>query len=80
MARTPAGIDEFPLAVVNSTGIPSVGGLEGRHWIIGSDWHMAKTLACTGADDTFETSLESEGREEPSIALTNGLQIVSGKL
>lgn len=31
---------------------------------------MSETLACTGADDTFEASLESEGREEPSIALT----------
>lgn len=71
VASAPAGIDEFPGAVVDFDDVPGVIGGEWWHCGSGRERRVSVTFPMAGDDDRLEASVCCECGEETSITFTN---------
>ncbi len=71
VASTPACIDEFPFAVVDTDGVPGVAGVVGWKGSAGFEGGVAIALAVAADDNTFKASVGGQGGEESGVAFAD---------
>lgn len=71
LASSPARVYEFPLAPINADCVPSMRTLEGRKWLAHRRCSVAYPFAVTTDDNAFETCLECDSVEQPSISFAD---------
>ena len=71
VACAPAAVNQFPFAVVDSDGVPSVGGVFGRDGCAWSQGRKAVAFPVAANDNAFKACFTCYGGEEARVALTD---------
>lgn len=72
VARAPAGVDEFPFAVVDFDGVPGVVHAFGGDGLTRFERGETGAFAVAGYDEGFEAGFCGEGGEEAGVAFADG--------
>ena len=72
VAGAPAGVDEFPFAVVDLDRVPRVVAAFRRDGRVGRQGGVAEAFAVAADDEAFEAGFGGEGGEEAGVAFADG--------
>lgn len=78
MPSAPACINEFPFAVIDLDGVPSVSAVFDWNWLARLEGREASAFAMAANDKGFEAGFRCDGGEEASVAFADGKACAEG--